>query len=393
MAIRRRKARGRLYVFVAMIALTIIAVVLLIRFSTGGTVETDSLSFEKVVSTVIVRDEQVATAETYGKIIFLAAEGERVTSGTKVAEVFKWGYNENILQDLLTLQQEIRTYQVDTILKDIMDTELQALDKSIQEKVDAITASIRGENDQDPLLLERELKRLMTDRRELLLTKVQPDEKLTDLYEREQTLMDRMEVWKGDALAVSSGLISFYFDGYEAMLNNQTVAALTPADVTAVLKGAGKSTSTEAQRPLYRIVNNMRWYCTMNADKNDTQKMVLGEKYSIVFDGYFDRPYTGTLIAANQSDAGLIYTMEINEDIGPFLGVRKAKATIKRTFEGLRIPSRVITIREGKQGVYVQANGAKQFVEIEVLVKNREYAIVRAKEGASLAQGQRVSAS
>lgn len=393
MAIRRRKARGRLYVFLATLALIIIAVIVLIRFSTSGTVEIDSLSFEKAVSTVIVRDEQVATAETYGKIIFLAAEGERVTSGTKVAEVYKWGYNENILQDLLTLQQEIRTYQVDTILKDIMDTELQALDNSIAEKVDAISASIRGENEQDLLILERELKRQMNDRRELLRTKVQPDEKLTNLYEREQTLMERMEVWKGDALAVNSGMISFYFDGYEFMLNNQTVATLTPTEVSAVLKGTGKSTSTEAQRPLYRIVNNMHWYGIMTADKSDPQKMVLGEKYSIVFDGYFDRPYTGTLITANQCDTGLLYTLEINEDIGPFLGVRKAKATIKRTFEGLRIPSRVITTREGKQGVYVHANGTKQFVEIEVLVKNRDYAIVRAIEDGSLAQGQRVSAS
>ena len=394
MAYRRRKANGRFYVFVIIVAAAVLAVFFLIRFSTGGTVEQGSIPLSKTVTTVIVRDEQVATAETYGNIKFLATEGEHVESGAKVAEVYKWGYNENFVQDLLTLQQEIKTYQVETILKDIVDTELNTINTSIGEKVDAIASAVRGENGDDVLLLERDLERMMNDRSDLLRTKVQPDDKLTEMYQKEQTLIESIAALKGDALSVGTGLISFYFDGYETMLNGTTVANLTPADISAALKGTGKTANADAQRPLYRIVNNNRWYCTMIDDKNSAQKLVMGEKYSVVFEGYFDRPYTGTLIAANDTADGLIYTLEIDEDIGPFLSVRKSNASIVRTFEGLRIPSRVITTKDGKTGVYVHANGGKQYVEIEVLVKNREYAIVRAKDAsAPLAEGVRVTAN
>ena len=393
MANRRARPNIKFYLLLAVLAAIVIVVMVLIFRTTGGLVEQGTVTMEAAVTAVVIRDESVVTAESYGRINYFVAEGERITSGTKIAEVFKWGTYDSVLQDLLTMQQEIRAYQTETVLADIVNTELESKDAAIDELVERIGAVARGESGEDMLTLENQLKTLMDDRREFLRDSLQPDEHLMGLYEREQTLLDRVESWKQDVYSQTSGMISFYFDGYEAVLNRATMAQILPGDIQSVIKG-GKipSSTTSAEKPLYRIANTQRWYLAVVTDERSDASFVEGESYSVVLEGNYDRPYTALAESVTAADGETLTILLIEDDVAPVMNARVVNATVQASFSGTAVASRGVATVDGVTGVYIEGEVGRTFVPVTVLYDDGTNAVVRPTDGSSLTIGSRYSA-
>ncbi|MEG1657244.1 MAG: HlyD family efflux transporter periplasmic adaptor subunit, partial [Christensenellaceae bacterium] len=155
------KPNYKFYIFIGVIvAAAIVAVVLITNIQTA-VVEQGEILFEKQLPVVVVRDEQVVTAQNYGKANFLAQEGQRVDAGANVAEVYKWGYNDKVMNELIEIQTKIEQYQENEMLKDVQDPKLQEVNTQITQKSEEINHIINGEQDGDLVLAERELKDLM----------------------------------------------------------------------------------------------------------------------------------------------------------------------------------------------------------------------------------------
>ena len=159
---------GAVLLIVLIVVLLITSVPKTVKAQKGELVYTDNFA------SVIIRDEKVYETENYDKAVFIAAEGEKVKKGAEIAEVYKWGYNDNILNSLLELQNNILQYQEDTILKDIVNVELTQFNEKIQQKSDEIHQVIAGEKEGDIITLERELKDLMTQRKDYLKVRSRP---------------------------------------------------------------------------------------------------------------------------------------------------------------------------------------------------------------------------
>lgn len=76
-----------------------------------GELQEATMTFEQTYPVVLIRDETVYSATNYGQAVFYASEGERVSKCSKIAEVYRWGYNESLFKDLIAVQQQIRDYQ------------------------------------------------------------------------------------------------------------------------------------------------------------------------------------------------------------------------------------------------------------------------------------------
>ena len=132
-----------------------------------------------------MRDEQVISAENYGKVSFIATEGEYVTADAQVAQIYKKGYNDKVLSDLLEVQTKIGQYQENNILGDVLDQDLLAINTSIEQKAEEIAAAVNGKTDANLIGLEKDLNRLMADKQEYLKNKVNADTQLQDYYAQE----------------------------------------------------------------------------------------------------------------------------------------------------------------------------------------------------------------
>lgn len=390
---KRPKPNARFFALIGAVAAMAAVVVWLLVRTVGGTVEMASVTMEAPVKAVVIRDETVVTAETYGNISYAVAEGERITSGTKICEVYKWGTYDSVLADLLTMQQEIREYQVGTLLQDIVNTELTAMDASIDQKLSEVAAVSSGESDADMLKLNKELKTLMDSRRDYLKSKIQPDDRLMSLYEREQTLLDRLQSWKQDIYSQNSGMVSFYFDGYESVLNRNTMAQVLPSDITAVINGKAAPVVTTAEKPLYRVMNTSVWYLAVVTGAKSEARFVPGESYDILLDGNYDKPYTAVAETVNNVDGSTLTILRVDDDVAPVSGARVVSATVRATFTGTTVAARALVTVDGQTGVYVTAGGERKFVPVTVLYSDGKNAAVRPLEGFTLNVGDSYSAN
>ncbi|MGI6192984.1 MAG: HlyD family efflux transporter periplasmic adaptor subunit [Christensenellales bacterium] len=392
---KRRGARpnARFFMLIGAVVLFMGVVGWLLFRTVGGTVEAASVTMEAPVKAVIIRDETVVTAETYGNISYAVAEGERITSGTKICEVYKWGTYDSVLADLLTMQQEIRDYQVKTLLQDIVNTELTAMDSAIDAKLAEIAAVASGESTADMLKLNQELKTLMNSRRDYLKSKIQPDDRLMSLYEREQTLLDRLQSWKQDVYSQNSGMVSFYFDGYESVLNRNTMAQVLPSDINAVINGKAAPVVTTAEKPLYRVMNTSVWYLAVVTGGKSEARFVQGESYDILLDGNYDKPYTAVAESISVIDGNTLTILRVEDDVAPVAGARVVSATVRATFTGTTVASRAVVTVDGQTGVYITENGERRFVPVTVLYSDGKNAAVRPLEGYVLNVGDSYSAN
>ena len=83
-------------------------------------------------------------------------------------------------------------------------------------------------------------------------------------------------------------------------------------------------------------MNNYTWYCVILAD-DSIKEMKKDEKFMMTFEGYMDRPHEGKIIGTRKpEDGGILYFVEIQEDIGPLIRVRNAVTTMKKDYTGIK---------------------------------------------------------
>lgn len=346
-----------------------------------GELQTGTMRLNYNEKTVLVRDEVSVTTERYDKILFDVVEGAHVKEGDQIAQVFKWGYQEETMQTLLDVQKSIYDYQM-TLVADIVNPDLDAVKLQVQQKQNAIRASARKETNDDMLKLEQELKDLLAQRTEMLKN-IQPDEKLTDLYHQEEQQLTNLAAWKRDIInTVGDGIVSFYFDGYEQAISASKLNMLNADLIAGVLHGSGVATGidTTTESPLYRLINDEHFYIAFLTGSSSPFRLVQGETYTVVFDGYSDMPFTGTALAPIISEKQVVNILEFHQAMTDLMGVRVVGATIMKDVTGLTVSLNAIEMREGKPGILRVSGKEQVWTEIEVLAANDTEAVIRAAQ-------------
>jgi hypothetical protein len=195
-------------------------------------------------------------------------------------------------------------------------------------------------------------------------------------------------------------VVSFYFDGCEALMTPANIGKFTEEALEEV--AAGKTIRTkegdEAYAPLYRIVNTTDWYVVMYSAK-EIPEMHKGNAFTLMFDDYLDNTYTGVVYDATtlENNGGFVYTIRIQDDIGPLIGERRVTARLAGRQEGLKIRKSSVETAQSKTEdgkdvtvKYVEtADG--QFIPVFVIADEDDYYLVQTYEGSgTLSVGQRI---
>ncbi len=377
------KANPKFYVFLGVIAAAVITIVYFATNINTAVVETGEIRFEDEVPVVVVRDEQMAPAESnYGRVNFLVPEGERVEAGAVVADVYKWAYNDKVMNELTEKQKMIEQYQ-ENERSGSGDQQLVEIQNTITAKaaeVKQIIASGTG----DLLLAEAELKSLMEEKRDYLKEAVTMDAKLEEYYGEEEQLKERVDGWREEVTAAQAGVVSYYFDGAEQIFNSNNLQQITIADVDDILQGTTvpEETAEQGQAPIFRLVNNFRWYLLVRKEQ-PMLEYANDAIYEIGFVNYINRQYQGRVAGHIAEDNDFFYVLEISEDIGELLNTRRTDAKLATVFAGLKVPEKAIVDNDGVSGVYVVVDRKKTFVPVTVKVIKEGNAIIEPLDEAS----------
>lgn len=388
---RRVQFKPRFFLLVALLCLAVIAGFVVFFFSGGrGELKEGTMQLEERITGVVIRDERSISTEKYQRVSYAVEEGARVFPDTPVATVYKWGYNDEMAQTLAATRTDIYTKQME-ILDGIEYPELTVMELSIKQKEDAIReCAMNGTGSM--LQLETELNTLLNERATYLRSAVQPTEELTALYAQEETKLSQISAYATDVSATEEGVVSFYFDGYEEALNADNLDTVTAELINAAAKGGtGEATTTDETR-LYRLINDTQWYIAFVTPASDPLRVVKGEQYTLVFDGYEDNLYVGTALEPIYGDSGVLNMIQFNISIDALINVRSAKATLTKDAQGLEIPCKALSIKDGMAGLNIHENGESNRVEVDVLASDGETAIIRSHDGTTLYEGMKYKA-
>ncbi len=389
MAVRRRP-RTKFY-FVLGAAVVLIAVILVLLLGTPRTVavEWSGAEFDNSYDMLIVRDEVVYEAKNYGKTKYIAVEGQPVNVGDPIVEVYEWGYNDETLSKLLDLQKKIMKYQIEVIRAGVIDDKLNDINNRIDAKAEEIQQATFDKNFSVLLTLERDMEALLDERMAYLRENTMPDEQLGDYYTQESELLTLFATWRSKLSANESGIVSFYFDGCEALMNKQNIGGFTREALEEVLEGKTVEIpeKDKAYAPLYRVASGNEWYVVLLSDKR-IPEMYQGNGFSIIFEDYLDKQYTGLVYNVSELDqkAGFVYTIIIQDNIGPLLGERRVSARLYGVQEGLSIPKSCVKTVDKFD--YVETPDG-EYVPVLVVADKGDTVLVKTYEGeATLEIGQ-----
>ena len=381
MAKPKMRLTGRFFVMIlSVVGIIALVVVVANLLKKTGEIEFGSLGADMEVNAAIIRDEKIVMSEPYEKITYDVVEGETVNNEQVIAQLYKRGYQDETMVSLLNLQKQIYEYQLQ-LLGGQEPQELVDLNNSIDEVEMQIRSVSRGESTLDMLDLEQSLKDLDTQRVTLMQSVVTPDTALTQLYNDLKTQQNVISGWRRDIKNTSgTGIVSFYFDGYEQVLSVNKLSTINSALVKNVISGGNtaKLADSTSEVPLYRIINNTHWFIAFVTNSSDPMRLAEGEQYSVLFKDYSDQQYTATARASTVSEKSVVNILEFNTDIGKLIGTRTVSATISKSAQGLVVPLKAIEIVSGMPGINITYGDTVLRVEVDILAQDTNKAVIRA---------------
>ena len=386
---RRRRANTKFYLFIGAIAVVAVVVLFFVFNIQTAEVEQGTIPFEAEAAAVVVRDEQVVFAQNYGKANYIVSEGERVEAEAPVMEVYKWGYNEKVMNDLIDYQTKIEQYQENVFQSE----DLANLQNEITAKAAELRGIINGTAEGDVVRAERELKSLMASKQNYLKENVNPDQQLQDFYTQEEEIQGRVNNWRQQLTAPTAGVVSYYFDGAEDVLNAANIENIKSSDILDILNGTTGSQETqgeETEQPAYRLVNSYKWYLVIRSEE-EIPEFTNDREFSIAFNDYVERQYQGVVSGTVKEENDYLYVIEISDDIGELLNVRRADTRVFTQFTGLKVPEKALKEKDGVTGVNVVVGREKTFVPVTVdIIKDGNAIVTPAEADSLLAERQHV---
>lgn len=388
----RKKVTGRFYIFLIMLALGAFFVAReFFSFGTSeGLVTLATASYSNTVDAVVVRNEAVSSFEGNGRVVYVAAEGENVSRGDVLAEVYSSSYSEKEMDKLETVRQNIRAYH-QTILDNIVDSSLERLETAVQQKALELKTLVNRKSTGSLINLQSQLEEAMTERQDYLRQNRREDPKLNQLYEEEEKRVSAISAWKSEETASMDGVVSFYLDGYENYLTLDRLDELTSDDVRAVINGQPLSTGEESRlrQNICRVVSEDEWYVLLVSD-DASWNPISGQVFTFQIEDIPDVAFTGEVTAMQKSGSDVMAQVKVTGPLGPLLNRRSGRAHIATNLTGYSVPVKAVTTQNGQTGVWVNDVPGGTFVAVEVLSTDARYALIQPLVQGTITLGQKV---
>jgi len=311
-------------------------------------VEYGSIVQENEYDCLVLRDETLVFPNQSGEVNYKVNEGDKVRKGYRLYEIgprqmgAESGDDKPII-DLKTAGEYTR------VSYDLLDVQKQVQD------IRRLSANGKYEG--------------------IILIKKAIDEKIKQ-FEKKDSLDKIEEQYRGIQSPIS-GIVSFELDGYEQILNRESVRMLDMAKVHSenIVSKSVKVEVTDSENPILKIVDNSVWYVYVYTDLRNIDRFKDGAKVKIVFE---DEDVDAQVIETNSEIGNCFVILRINEQARALFGKRMTRMhIINKNVIGLIVPVNSLVYQEDEIGVLIKdLNGKAVFKPVSVEGENSEWAIV-----------------
>lgn len=332
-------------------------------------IEYGSLQVTDQVTAFIVRNETVYFANKSGNIQYYVPDGDQVRKGVKILDITSGSQKdkESIYQKLT--ERISRFNGGESIFNDDIKKIKTQIAKLENDRDVAMNA---GETEQ-AARLEQQIQRLNQKKDYIQATDNTAKEEIV----KQNKSVNGAGVVPENYISQSNGVISYYIDGYESEFTPENIALLSREKVQGLnieVQNLVRET-TLSKEPLYKVVDNKKWYAVFWVAPENIVKYEEGHKATINLPlGQVD----GTIYDILDDNGQWLVVLEFNRYYEEFAKIRKIDAeVITSDYSGLIIENESIASKDGQTGVYVKdKSGEYVFKPVKIITSDGEWSLV-----------------
>ena len=356
-----------------------------------GTITAGTIGTRYTGDCLLIRDETPYDAEGLTSIEYIAEEGSLIYRGQPICNVYSSGFSTREMTTLQDYRDQIKDYQLKLLQAEVAtDARMEKLESEVMSKaleVRGFVGGARGNMNN----LESLLKSAITTRQSYLKQKYSEDQRMTRLYDDEQSQLQRISSWTKQYAAMGEGVVSFYSDGYEYGLTVNNYDTFTPAQVRAMLNGnkPEKSVLQKGKTTIYRMIREGYWYVLMMV-KDSAWNPVEGAVYELKLESFKDTTVQATVQSFTRSGGEMVVRLAVKSSVLPILYIRTCVGELGDNISSLMVPSRAIYYQDNMPGVVVVDGQYQTFIPVNILENRDGFTFISAIQQGVLAEGQTV---
>ena len=340
---------------------------------------------------LIVRDETPFDAEGGSSVDYIAEEGSMVSRGTTVCNVYSSGFSTREMITLQDYRDQIKEYQIKLLKAEVnTDARMEKLEADVMTRareVRELIGGARGNMNNQESLLATAIKARQNRLKELY----SEDQRMTRLYDDEQSQLQRLSSWTKQYGAQGEGLVSFYSDGYEYGLTITNYDQFNPSQVRSMLNGQKPTDdlASKGKTTIYRLVRDNHWVVLMLI-KDSNWNPVEGAIYELKLENFKDTMVQARVVSFTRTGGELEVRLDIQAPVQPVLYIRTCTGVLGDSVTSLTVPTKALYTQDNMPGVVVMREGYEFFVPVNVIDKRDGMVFISAIQQGALYEGDTV---
>lgn len=317
------------------------------------------------ISGWFARDESRVSAAISGSAVSLRGEGEKVGAGESLIVSYTSSSARSTREQIDALDRRIAELEAAT--SDASVGDINRLDSELQSSVYSLAYSAATGSYGDAAESATELKTLML-RRDYASGRYGEEAfegVLNDLKNERTLLESRIGGAEIAVTAPTSGYFSTVADGYEEVLDMESVLDMTLEDIRAL---DGRASEVE-QNCCGKLVRSFGWRFLSAMKAEDAAQLNAGSWVTMRFTGdYVGEVRVRVYRIGEVQNGECAVVFSCATDIAPLVGLRRESAElVLREHEGVRIPKAAVRVdEEGNSGVFIVVATQAQFVKMDI---------------------------
>ena len=337
------------------------------------------------ITGLVIRDENLITADTAGVMSYTIPEGGRVAKDGLVAQVYSSEAAAQAAQKKEELDAEIAALQTVQQYNDVSAADLDLLNTQIQT---AFISLLDGTKNGDYSALDAGEEQLLSllNRKQVVTGKVDGFQSRIDALEAEKASLAASDPVQS-VVSQYAGYFVSSADGYESVLSTDMIETITPEQLDAL-----QPDPDQEQNIVGKVVSDYEWYIAASLSFSDSLKLKEGAEMTLKtsLPTIPDLPVTVKRINKSGSNDRVAVIFSCKYMNGELAGVRTQPMTIVlQNYAGLRVSSKAIRVVEQTgedgetgtvKGVYVYNGGEAKFLPVNILYATSSYSICEMSE-------------
>ena len=339
---------------------------------------------------LIVRDETPFDAEGVSSVDYVAEEGSLVNRGATICNVYSSGFSTREMITLQDYRDQIKEYQVKLLRAQVTtDSYMEKLEADVMTRAREVRELIGGArgnmNNQESLLAAA-----IQARQNRLKELYSEDQRMSRLYDDEQSQLQRITSWTKQYGATGDGLVSFYSDGYEYGLTVTNYDQFTPSQVRAMLNGQKPGNNqSKGKTTIYRLIRDGHWIVLMLI-KDTNWNPVEGAEYELKLENFKDTMVKARVLSFTRTGGELEVRLDVMSEVQPVMYIRTCTGVLGDSVSSLTVPARALYTQDNMPGVVIVDGSYQFFIPVNVIDKRDGMVFISPIQQDVLYEGQTV---